>query len=796
MIETWRAKLSVLASVRLGCEIPLHINSAEAGESLLVRTLGSTTATPSAARRRLQRGGVPIDSLARMKQAVRVNAGERQRTSGDHNPWRGDIQGLRGIAVLAIVLYHADPTLLPGGYIGVDVFYVISGFLITQMLLRELQQRGSISLRHFYARRIRRLLPMAFVVITATVIAADYLQSPLDAARTAKDALASALYVGNYRFALEQTNYLYSNLTPSPLQHYWSLGVEEQMYLLWPLILLVAGMWLRRRISLRGPIVVLSVSSIASFLYCIRLTHTNEPWAFFSFPSRAWELGLGALLAFGAPSLQKVARPILRFVGLAGLGIIVWSALHFSSSTPWPGFSAAAPVLGAGAVIAAGCGRTVGLTARVLSLPPLQFSGRISYSWYLWHWPLLILAPLALKHSLSSMTALEFVGASGVLATITHFSVEKPLHVSAWLARRSWRAISLGFALTAAAVSICSTSLVALTVPTASAAGHKSPMIPIIPVTTTPTQGSADPAIAELAATTAEVHSAVNAGDDVTDVPDDLTPSLAGAFGDLPLLYSTGCLDGFTSVQLDPCVYGNVAASTNVVLFGDSHAAMWFPAVENAAQQYSWKLHAWTKSTCPPVEIPVISPDLGRSYTECSIWRSEVLQQIATIHPALVVLGVARHYSPIYGFTMYSEEWLQALATMVAEIRALGSQVLVIGPIPKPAFSVASCLSENLDTVQSCSTPRGSGVNLTGMRAEEDAVRAAGGYYVDTLWWFCSQLSACPPIVDNLLVYRDDNHLTATYAGFLTDPIEAALSLAVRAKVAPNSAVLLAPTTS
>jgi peptidoglycan/LPS O-acetylase OafA/YrhL len=698
------------------------------------------------------------------------------------------------VAVLSIVLYHADPTLLPGGYAGVDVFYVISGFLITGMLLRELQARGTISLRRFYARRIRRLLPMAFIVIAATVIAADYLQAPLDAARTAKDALASALYVGNYRFALEQTNYLYSSLTPSPLQHFWSLGVEEQMYLLWPVLLLAAGTWLRRRASMRGPLILLVVGSIASFAYCVRLTHTNEPWAFFSFPTRAWELGVGGILAFLAPSLRRVPRPVLFPLGLFGIAAIVWCALDFKASTPWPGYAAMVPVLGAVAVIAAGCGKSVGPTGRLLSLFPLQFSGRISYSWYLWHWPILILAPLALKHPLDARTALELAGGSGVLATISHFSVEKPLHVSAWLAKRSRRAITLGFGLTAVAVGICSTSLVALALPSASASSGPNP--PAIPITTTPSTGSSNAAAAELATSTAEVHSAVNAAVNVTDVPDDLTPSLAGAFSDVPILYSTGCMDGFTSTQLNACVYGDMAASTNVVLFGDSHAAMWFPAVENAAQQLSWKLYAWTKATCPPVDIPVISPDLGRAYTECTTWRDEVLQQIATIHPSLVILGVARHYSPIYGFTMYSTAWQQALGAMVAEIQAMGSQVLVIGPVPKPAFTVASCLSENLTNVQSCATPRGSGVDLSGMRDEEATVRAAGGYYLDTLWWFCSEFSTCPPIVDNVLVYRDDNHLTATYAGFLTDPVEAAMELSERGLSAPASAVLLAPTNS
>jgi hypothetical protein len=288
----------------------------------------------------------------------------------------------------------------------------------------------------------------------------------------------------------------------------------------------------------------------------------------------------------------------------------------------------------------------------------------------------------------------------------------------------------------------------------------------------------------------------VNAAANTIDVPADLTPSLAGAFDDVPILYSNGCMDSFTSTELDPCISGDTTSSTSVVLFGDSHAAMWFPAIDNAAVQNSWKLYSWAKATCPPIELAVISPDLGRAYDECTTWRDEVLQQISVIHPALVILGVARHYSPIYGFSVYGPDWMDGLAQMITEIRQMGSKVLVLGPIPKPAFSVASCLSENLDSVPTCLTPRGSGVDLSGMRDEENVVRASGAYYIDTLWWFCSEYSICPAIVDDTLVYRDDNHITATYAALLTDPLESALELAVRGLAAPGSAVLLAPSSA
>lgn len=706
--------------------------------------------------------------------------------------WRGDIQGLRGVAVLAIVLYHADPSLLRGGYIGVDVFYVISGFLITGMLIRELDQTGRISLRRFYARRIRRLLPMAFVVIAATVLTADWLQSPLDAARTAKDALSSALYVGNYRFALQQTNYLYSSLTPSPLQHYWSLGVEEQMYLVWPLLLLVAaGLWWRKSISTRGSAVLLVIGSVASFLCCVRLTSTNEPWAFFSFPTRAWELGAGGILAFAAPTIRTIPRVVASLIGVLGIAAIVFSALHFGASTPWPGTAAALPVLGAAAVIASGCGRGTEAAARLLALWPLQFAGRISYSWYLWHWPALILAPVLLKHALTTTQALEITGGTAVLATLSYFVVEEPLHVSSWLARRSRRGLALGFGLTTAATALCSLSVVALTVPTASAQPHKLPLTTL--AANVPSSSSTDPQVAELQTTTGEMHSLLGTSQNVTQVPDDLTPPLASAFSDVPVLYNDGCVDAYTSVLLAPCVYGDTTASKSAVLFGDSHAAMWFPAINAAAQQFSWKLYAWTKATCPPLEINLFSPDLGRTYYECSTWRDEILQQIAAIHPNLVILAVARHYSPIYGFSMYDTQWMGGLVQMINEIRSLGPRVVVIGPIPKPAFTVASCLSENPDNVQACQTTRGGGVDLPGMRTEESVVRAVGGYYVNTLWWFCSSLSVCPPIVSGFLVYRDDNHLTATYAALLAAPLGAALDLAERGATNVKSAVLVPP---
>ncbi len=290
--------------------------------------------------------------------------------------FRGDIQGLRALAVLAVVFYHAHVGFLGGGYIGVDVFFVISGFLITDLLWRELERTGRVSFSSFYGRRLRRLLPMAVLVLIVTMVASLRWLPPLELRSVWKDGLATALYGGNYRFAAVQTNYLMSSAPPSPFQQYWSLGVEEQFYLFWPLLLLVApaAIW---RLSGRRPyfagttkqhpaharmlppsrlaaFVVLGAIAVGSFAFSLWLTQTDQPWAFFSLPSRAWELAAGGLVALGAPVLLHAPAGIAAVAGWTGLAVVTLSAMTFTSLTAFPGLAAGAPVLGAAAILAAG----------------------------------------------------------------------------------------------------------------------------------------------------------------------------------------------------------------------------------------------------------------------------------------------------------------------------------------------------------------------------------------------------------------------------------------------------------
>jgi peptidoglycan/LPS O-acetylase OafA/YrhL len=384
---------------------------------------------------------------------------------------------LRAVAIVAVVLYHAHVGFAGGGYVGVDVFFVVSGFLITGLLWRELERHGRISFASFYGRRVRRLLPMSVLVVIVTLIASAQWLPPLQLHDVIKDAIASSLYVANFRFALQSTSYLASSAPPSPFQHFWSLAVEEQFYLVWPALLV--GIWTvwcrvgrhsrhRAAVSQAKAAGALLAVCVGSFALSLWLTSTNQPWAFFLLPSRAWELGAGGLLALGAPWCARLSKATAVCLGWGGVALIVWSITRLSGTTAFPGVAALAPVAGTVAVIAAGSNASVFGPVALLGRRSFQVIGTLSYSWYLWHWPVLVIAPAIVGHALGVWDNLGLVAFSGVIAAVSVVVVEAPIRYSRRLALRSGSALALAGALTAAAVVSC--GLVAVTLP--SLQGH------------------------------------------------------------------------------------------------------------------------------------------------------------------------------------------------------------------------------------------------------------------------------------------------------------------------------------
>nr|WP_234818058.1 acyltransferase family protein [Mycolicibacterium sphagni] len=694
------------------------------------------------------------------------------------------MEGLRAVAVVAVVLFHASVPGLGGGYVGVDVFFVISGFLITGLLWREVSGTGSVGLRAFYGARARRLLPASAAVGVVTMIAATFLLPPLQAPTVLYDGIFSALYVSNYRFMLDGVNYFSAanHLSPSPFLHYWSLGVEEQFYLVWaPLILGVT--WLIRSVrrarkspqsgvakTQRPYLVALALVAVMSFGMSLVLTDVVPAAAFYSLPTRAWQLAIGGLVALAARHWRRLPALPAGIAGWAGLALILLSCTWFSPATPFPGTAALLPTLGAALIIGAGCATPTQGCGRLLGLPPMRAIGRISYSWYLWHWPVLVLAPLLVGHSLGLVARLITALLSAGLAWLTMRFIENPLRFRPSIRHSPWR--SLGLGATATAVAVCAGLALLQVVPTT--VGRGAPRKQLA-VTASPAQEGAglDAYDAAVRQAFAQVQTALVASAGIQSVPSNLVPPLANAALEDKDVYLRGCMRDFLETGHPECASGDTASATTVALIGDSHAAMWNPAFQQLAALRHWRVETLAKTGCPLLDLPISSPLLHREYTECEQWRTEIINRLRTEHPRLVVLSMWRGYGSVgwpSGFTSYDPAWLDSLTRMVHQLRDSGTQVLVLGPIPDPQSVVPVCLSAHLNDATACEPQRSSAVNASGIAAEAAAVKSGGGHYADLTDLFCTA-DRCPVIVGNTLVYFDWNHLTLEYSRALSPVI-------------------------
>jgi peptidoglycan/LPS O-acetylase OafA/YrhL len=686
---------------------------------------------------------------------------------------RTDIEGLRAIAVLAVLLFHAGVPGIGGGYVGVDVFFVVSGFLITSLLVAEKADTGKVSLGAFYARRARRILPVSALVAIATLCASWIWLEPLRLRSLSRDVLAVALFSSNFVFAHRGADYLQSALPPSPLQHYWSLAVEEQFYVVWPaLVMLVCigiGTRTMRNVRLRVGITA-GVAAVASFIGCMALMNSSQPWAFFSPHTRAFELAIGALAAVIPIGSAVKSLRIDAFFAWCGLAGIIATIVLFSETTTFPGPWALAPVM-ATAFLLRGGNATSWAPEVLLRLSPLQWLGSRSYSAYLWHWPVLIIAAAALDKKLSVFEGLVCLMMSLGLSEFSYRFVENPVRrnhnisgIRALVLAVSLIAVVSGSAVLAQNNQPALDSGVAATAPTLVAA--TTTIDPNISTTTVPVEP-------ELPGPGTPIDAIVQAMA-ATGLPSNITPSIQGAISDMPTIYSNNCHAGFSTTRPKNCVYGDAASSTVIGLYGDSHAAEWFPAFEKIAIKRHWKLISYTKRGCPPADIPTYSKVLGKVYKECAPWRENVLKQMVTDGVQVVfVAHFDRLLSASTRVPMWQKEWRVAMQSTIDALSAKGITPVLMEDTPYPGQDVPTCLSRHYTNVQLCNPIISSAYrdDMHQMLQDFDAAK------VHVLWtrqWFCTD-AGCPTVVGNILVYRDDNHMTVTFASFIAPLLDAAI---------------------
>jgi len=693
-------------------------------------------------------------------------SGDEAGTAPDDRRFRPDVEGLRAVAVLLVVLYHAGVRSLPGGFIGVDVFFVISGFVITGLLLRERQGTRRTSILDFYARRVRRILPAATLVILVTVLGA-YVVLGVVSGNTTADGRWAAAFLANFHFEAIGTNYLSASRLPSPLQNYWSLSVEEQFYVVYPtLFLLVAA--IKGRLSLRIRMVIaLGIVIVASYSMSIVQTASHPTAAYFSPFTRAWELALGALVAVATSWLKHLPAQLAELLTWGGLAGIFYAAVAFNAQTPYPGSLVAVPVIGAALVIAGGVANPKSGAESLLGLQPFQWLGKRSYSLYLWHWPILIIAAESVgKATLPLGKSLLLVLLALAISMATYRLVENPI--------RHWRLPSKQSVV--AGVTLVVTTIVVLT-------------LLIDAETTPPTHYHVIPA-----ANTQVVLDQVAAATKITTVPKSVEPSLSQAGSDFVgwggiLRY--GCTAAVQpSAFSEPiCTIGDVNGRRLMVLYGDSHALMWLPAFQSIAKSAHWRLVVFARYFCPAEILTVANhPAIGRAggpFTQCDKWHAWVVKTINQMKPNLVVVTQESLYqvpgltgSQAQGFT--TPQWELGLTKLLQGITTPNIRKVILGNIPMLPQSGPVCLAAHTDDVQACSAPVQSSV-LQLNQAERSTAATEATQYIDPTPWFCS--ATCTAIIARYGVYQDQYHVTGSYAKYLRNALAQALGFPLIGKV-------------
>jgi peptidoglycan/LPS O-acetylase OafA/YrhL len=698
-----------------------------------------------------------------------------------------DIAGLRGIAVLLVVLFHAHVPFVTGGFVGVDIFFVISGFLITRLLIREYERTGSLSFKGFYARRARRIIPAAALVIVVSTIGAALTMPLLKVFKQAIDLLAAAAQVANWHFLSQNADYLAGAIDGSLATHFWSLSIEEQLYFVWPLAVFGAAAIasrtaLRRHVSMRVAVgVVVGAVTLASLIAAIRITPTDPATAYMATYTRAWQFGVGGLIAVVAPLFAlrwkspRITAAVAILVGWLGFAGIIVAATMIDAHTPYPGTAALLPTMGAALVIVSGqlfpasarapfaplrpsAGRvaseplrpSVGrvaseplgeeayrdqshrptlTVARLLATPPLTFLGRVSYAWYLWHWPAIVLFETVTGASSWPVLLLVSLVALGI-ATLSTLFFEEPIINNRELRRNASASISVG--VTGVVVGLTVTMIAGiLTVQIASR---------------------------DTVANAALSYQSVF-GNERGEMAGPVVPNPFQAYDDRPEPHDCLIPVGESTAGHD-CTFGP-DHGTPVVVFGDSHADQWSEAIRSIGASHGWRIHQFTKAACPAQNLAP-RRGVGDPYNqpECLRWRDGALADIQAVAPRIIFVSSLSTYVPD------RDDVEQAWDDTLTALRATGAKIVYIADTPYPGFQIADCMSGAMDNWHKCD------FELDGFtRIEPILDEQARGQSTDILTIGVNDLlcdgNLCFPARNKILFYRDDSHLTATAAEVL-----------------------------
>ncbi len=549
---------------------------------------------------------------------------------------------------------------------------------------------------------------------------------------TATGIIAAALYVENWLLAQLATDYLGADNVASPVQHYWSLSIEEQYYILWPLIMIAVSFFIAKgrpeQVKRRAFLWPLAAVVAASFAASVIVTANDQPYAYFATYTRIWELGLGALLALVVvPPIPASVAELLR---CAGLGAILVACFGFSGETAFPGYAALLPTVGAAVVIAAGSQAPPQSVYQILGNRAVQYLGDISYSVYLIHWPIIVFFLVYYPGPVSPLNGLVIVAATLAFAHLSKLFVEDPF-------RRGRAGASRVIAYGAAAVAACALLPAATFLVTESS--------PTTEITSADYPGAA-----------------ALFGAPVPKVAEPMPP-LVRVKKDVPEAYSTDCHVPQDQAELNPCDYGRPDAPTTVVLVGDSHAAQWMPLLRILAEREDWHLVTHTKSGCPLLTVPITRRKI-KYYSACLEWGRSVLDWMKASPPDLVIFAQSageRLYSKNDDAT--DEDMARAIADVWGEIESMGIPVVAIRDTPKMPFEAAECLA----TSDPCVAKRADVVHNDDPIMMASALDKKVGL-IDLTDAICTE-TECPSVVGNVVVWRDTNHLTVTYVKTIAD---------------------------